>query len=93
MPAFEKLPSVSHPWASFAPCFQSHTSVCSFQQVSKSVPSLRPLRLRNFKEQSLILFAEFGVNVHLHADCECGQTAEHHEPEEIHVTLRTGRAE
>ena len=55
MPAFEKLPSVSHPWASFAPCFQSHTSVCSFQQVPESAPSLRPLRLRNFKEQSLRL--------------------------------------
>ena len=53
MPAFEKLPYVSHPWASFASCFQSHTSVCSFQQVPKSAPSLRPLRLRNFKEQSL----------------------------------------
>ena len=55
MPTVLKLPIVSHPWASFAPCFQSHTSVCSFQQVSESAPSLRPLRLRNFKEQSLNL--------------------------------------
>ena len=53
MPAILKLPIVSHPWASFAPCFQSHTSVCSFQQVPEYAPSLRPLRLRNFMEQSL----------------------------------------
>ncbi len=51
-----KITSVSHPWAYFATCFQSHTSVCSFQQVTKSTPRLRPLRLRNFKECALIIF-------------------------------------
>ena len=51
-----KITSVSHPWAYFATCFQSHTSVCSFQQVTKSTQRLRPLRLRNFKECALIIF-------------------------------------
>ena len=64
MPVLEKLPFVSHPRASLAPCFQSHTSVCSFQQVSKSAPSLRPLRPRNFKEQSLITNINLLIKYH-----------------------------
>jgi len=48
-----KITSVSHPWAYFATCFQSHTSVCSFQQVTKSTPRMRPLRPRNFKGSDL----------------------------------------
>ena len=73
MPTILKLPVVSHPWAYFVPCFQSHTSVCSFQQVPKSTPSLRPLRLRNFKEQSLklsrleLFIFEGDCRLHLHS--------------------------
>ena len=48
-----KLHTDSHPWAPFAPCLQSHTSVCSFQQVTKSISRLRPLRGWNFKERAL----------------------------------------
>ena len=44
---------VSYPWPLLITCFQSHTGVCSLQQVIKIDSRLRPLRPQKFKERAL----------------------------------------
>ena len=50
---------VSYPWPLLITCFQSHTGVCSLQQVIKIDSRLRPLRPQKFKERALNYFFWF----------------------------------